>query len=513
MKKLLSLLIALIVVLSTVASCAAPADSNRDTAEANDAAGDLVDDENGAPSDDGNEPEDYETDDSETIAEETETETESLPDTETDVPPHEDAFVIEDLDGYEFSIMSYTPISNNMASCSNDFDEPSEEIYANAVYQRNLEVEHLFGITISETVFDNASSVFNTLKDDTYAGADFYDLCFMSTYNALPMAAASFVKDVDTFENIDLEKSWWNKDCIDQLAVHGNHSIISGDISVTDKEALWAVYFNKDLISSLGLENPYELVTSGEWTRDKMYEMSVAAFSANKNTAGLVTTNEHIVAGWASAGQKLVSLDEAGKASLSCGNDTFYGILTELKSMMDDDSVLVVFGSDSEGISSSLASDRLNEGTALFSANPIYTVGSMRAEDTPFGILPMPKYSTSSADYVSHVSFYFSTIAVIPATVYYDAYEVGLIVEALAAKGAEIITPAYYDILLTSASGRDEESASMLDIIFANRSYDIGALCNFNSLCHAFKSESDLSPSQIYKSRKKDIEETLKESW
>ena len=50
----------------------------------------------------------------------------------------------------------------------------------------------------------------------------------------------------------------------------------------------------------------------------------------------------------------------------------------------------------------------------------------------------------------------------------------GVITEALAYYGKEIVTPAYYDVNLIGQSTRDEESAEMLDIIFGNRVYDIG---------------------------------------
>jgi phage regulator Rha-like protein len=44
------------------------------------------------------------------------------------------------------------------------------------------------------------------------------------------------------------------------------------------------------------------------------------------------------------------------------------------------------------------------------------------------------------------------------------------------------LQPAYYDVALTRKFARDEESEAMLDIIFGNRVYDIGAVYAFGNV-------------------------------
>ena len=46
--------------------------------------------------------------------------------------------------------------------------------------------------------------------------------------------------------------------------------------------------------------------------------------------------------------------------------------------------------------------------------------------------------------------------------------------------GKQLVTPEYYDRTLTHKRLKDEESVEMLDIIFANRIYDMGSVINFN---------------------------------
>ncbi|MBR5681360.1 MAG: hypothetical protein IKX19_11975, partial [Clostridia bacterium] len=48
------------------------------------------------------------------------------------------------------------------------------------------------------------------------------------------------------------------------------------------------------------------------------------------------------------------------------------------------------------------------------------------------------------------------------------------ITEALAYESLYTLTPAYYEQTLQNKVSRDEESARMLDLIFATRTYDFG---------------------------------------
>ena len=54
-----------------------------------------------------------------------------------------------------------------------------------------------------------------------------------------------------------------------------------------------------------------------------------------------------------------------------------------------------------------------------------------------------------------------------------DLERTGAIIEALSAEGYYTLKPAYYETVLKGKSVRDDESSEMLDIIFANRVYDL----------------------------------------
>ena len=54
-----------------------------------------------------------------------------------------------------------------------------------------------------------------------------------------------------------------------------------------------------------------------------------------------------------------------------------------------------------------------------------------------------------------------------------DISRSGTVVEVMSAIGYKLIRPAYYDVVLTSKTARDEEPVEMLDIIFSNIESDM----------------------------------------
>ena len=103
----------------------------------------------------------------------------------------------------------------------------------------------------------------------------------------------------------------------------------------------------------------------------------------------------------------------------------------------------------------------------------ISNVLSKRVSDVDFGIIPHPKLDEAQENYYSNINAYAGHLISVPITTP-DPDRTGFILEAMVAAGMHIITPAFYDVQLTTKSTRDNESGEMLDIIFANQLYDVG---------------------------------------
>ena len=475
MKKALSFLLALVMLLSVFAACSDPSDDNG-TNDTN-AGGEVGDNTDSA-------------DDSDERS------------TKLEIP--EDTY-----NDYEFVILTPTVVTYNYSLC--DFDEPSDDPYENAIYERNVAVEEMLQIKISEQNGTLGEGTYNLFKTSVDANTGDYDICFNNMQYSCTATGAGLCYSIEELHYVDLDKAWWNEDCSEQLAIGGQHYMIAGDIALSDKECIWAVFFIKELITANNLENPYELVKNNQWTWDKMMEMATTAvYDANGNskldsgdTFGLCTHSENYAAMWQSAGLKLITIDEDGVPRMSWDTEEFVTVFEALAAIMGN--AECVSPEDDKFISTALM-----QGQTLFGTEVVAHVRNYRENDHDFGILPFPKYSTDVETYNSYIAV--SSCVMTVGLDNDELYRTSAITEALAAKGHEILTPVYYDGQLSSKFARDEESGEMLDIIFEHRSYDLGVFFDWGSAYSALKdyeaSPATLAP-KLTKKIGKEIENTF----
>ena len=93
--------------------------------------------------------------------------------------------------------------------------------------------------------------------------------------------------------------------------------------------------------------------------------------------------------------------------------------------------------------------------------------------NSDFGILPYPKYNEQQDKYYSRMEgceLFFAPISADQTAL--DRSSV--ILEAMASESAKSVIPVYYDLALKTKFARDAESEEILDILFANRVFDLG---------------------------------------
>jgi hypothetical protein len=125
-----------------------------------------------------------------------------------------------------------------------------------------------------------------------------------------------------------------------------------------------------------------------------------------------------------------------------------------------------------------------SENRALFSWIRMRIVERLRAMETDFGILPLPKLDKEQSAYITRNNAWTGAGISIPVTAS-DTDRSGMILEDLAAESRYTLQPAYYEINLRGKFARDEESQEMLDIILSNTAYDLGAIYEFGDITGA----------------------------
>jgi hypothetical protein len=127
------------------------------------------------------------------------------------------------------------------------------------------------------------------------------------------------------------------------------------------------------------------------------------------------------------------------------------------------------------------------EGRELFYVCGLINVAGFRDMKDPFGILPMPKLYEGQDRYYHTVSPDNCSFMVLPYGVP-GIVELGTVIEAIAMKSREIVTPEFYEVQLKGRDARDDESEAMLDIIYASRCFDLGVCYNWGSIVGCYYS-------------------------
>ncbi len=397
--------------------------------------------------------------------------------TETEEPGEKLEIPFTDYEGYTFTALTADNQTYNHRELT--VEELTGEGINDAFFNRNLAVEELLKVKINAVVNPSGGNA-SAFKNSVTASDGAYDCAFMNFTDSGAMASGGYALDINRIPNIDLSKSWWSQDSVNQLRVLGSNYLVASDITIGDKDCMWVLFFDKAYFADLHLENPYELVAEGKWTFDKFYEMMKQGLSDlngngiydTKDRWGLLTHSENYAGLWMSAGQALVSLDANNVPQMTWNSEQFINVWDKICKIMGDQSV--------KADNIDYISQGLREGNALFATEVVAFIRAYRDNDREFGILPMPKYDENQDRYYTYVAVN-SDLMVVSKSVE-DSARTGEILECLAAKGKEIIMPAYYDVSLKSKSARDSESAASLDIIFANRMYDLGVVFNWGGV-------------------------------
>lgn len=384
-------------------------------------------------------------------------------------------------DGYEFRVLTKGVENVHWKSKDIAASEENGDTINDAVYKRNSAVTDRFGVTITDIASPNGTWNLSTpARASIMAGSDDYDMIAGSFNDAVrKLAPEGLLVDLNTVPYMDLSKPWYDQNSIDSTAIGGKTFAVTGDMLIMDKEATNAILFNKKMADEYKLGNFYDMVRDGNWTLD-VFEKSARAVAADLNNDGsmdesdqygLVTSNVEAYFLMIGFGVKTTELDKDGIPSLTLKSEKLYNAI-ERAVKINNDFEVAISGSKYHEDWGGILDPAFSSGRALFYVGGLNRVTLFRAMETDFGILPMPKYDEEQDGYYNMVSLSCSDAIIIPKSAS-DLERTGAIIEALSAEGYYTLKPAYYETVLKGKSVRDDESSEMLDIIFANRVYDL----------------------------------------
>lgn len=371
-------------------------------------------------------------------------------------------------------------------------EEENAEPVNDAVYKRNAILEERYNFKIKK--FGAGGDIQAQADKSIQSGSNDYFVTMCNTVETNSMAMKGNLNDLQKVGYLDLGREYWDQNSIYGFTVEGKTLFMTGDLSVMANDATWILMFNKNVLQSAQLEDPYNLVKTNKWTVDRMHEM-MKNVAKDLNGDGIIdgrvdqvglTTHDTTYDGlFYGMGMRVSNMDENGCPQLAMNNEKM-ALVMEKSAMIMDKSI--TFNAPPTADLKDVLAKPFEEDRTLFYGEVLQCVIRRRNMETPFGVLPFPKLDETQADYAHIVHVTACMIGVPSSLSDEDKDFAGFVLEAMAAESKNWLVPAYYTIALEGKFMRDEESKEMLDIILRTRRYDLGYVSDWGSMYSTYVS-------------------------
>ena len=351
-----------------------------------------------------------------------------------------------------------------------------------AVYYRNEYIEMTYNIDIDIMWCGEGggsptgSEMYRMVSQMVMSGDSNMDVILTTPYCQSGLALNNYLLDLTTLEHINLSQPWWDQNVNSMLSFYDRIYFSVGDITTIDNRSTAVLFFNKDLAEQFDIDSPYDAVRNGTWTIDKMISHCKQVAGDINGDGTMDGSDRWGFSFWTDAGYSLMhatgsvvgTINDKGEPEYCAMNEHFINSFNKIVELADKAySFNVAVDNNPQGVSC------FASGNSLYDWGLVYNIINMRSSEINFGIIPLPKYDEAQKTYYSNTNAYSTALISVPTTVS-DPSRAGLILEAYSARGMQEITPVFYDVQVMTKSVRDEDSAEMLELIFANQMYDIG---------------------------------------
>lgn len=404
---------------------------------------------------------------------ETEPETEFMPDALPDTLNFEDAtcniFCWNSWDAGEFFV-----------------EEDNGEIVNSAVFKRNLTVEERLGVKLAWDMRDRQSAAYGSAVKDAVSnqnasGDNFYDLMASYGMRIATAAASGMFTNLNDCEYIELSNPWYYASAIQAGTLAAGHTyFFAGDISFNALARMSGVFFNRGIIESYHLENPYDVVIEGRWTIDTMHSMIKDIYvdldsNGKKSDAdqyGVMIANDQIQTLYYGTGSHFIDHDAEGKPKIC---DDVYSertitILEKYLSLFSEDAAYKNPTGDEP--------KNFDEGRVLFYIYPLGHVseGGLRASTIDYGFIPQPKIDENEENYHASVTNAVTLFAI--PLVIESSEKASALAECLSSEGHRQVTPVVFEQAYKVKYNQDagENQTIIFDMLRENAVFDLGKI-------------------------------------
>lgn len=387
----------------------------------------------------------------------------------------EDDLPDTDLGGWTMRILSHhDPLSDESTIYAYEL---TGETVNDLIYNRDLSLKKRFNCDF-ELIPGNGWATDQTmLEASVRAGSRDYDMAFLLPFaTSGALITKGLLYNMLAVPHLNFSRPWWHTNVNSLYTIGGYLPFVSSDYLISSYQYANALIFNKKMAEDRGAADIYGLVRDGKWTLDA-FEKVISAFSLDVNGDGQFTDEDsygfasnfgyHAITWGYAVGELGVQFVD-GEAVLGFNDERFYSLAEWLYGILYGGNLTYEIGWDKDC--------DINWDTDRVFVQAIWLADLVKFRDceSPYGIIPYPKYDEAQDGYYTYMDARSGNMA-IPIDAEADTVtNVGLLMEAMSCLNYNDIVPEYLNSIMNYKYARDPESVEMLGYISAGRRWDIG---------------------------------------
>lgn len=400
--------------------------------------------------------------------------------------PNDRSSVSDDLPERDFEGRDFIILTEDYQVQDIYTESANGEVVNDAVYERNRTVSERFNVNIGQINYDfNETPKY--AQRTVLAGDDAYQLGVNHVVAISGVVTEGIFMNWYDLPYIDFSQPWWADSTVEDLTYGDDKAFLAvGDLALSALYKTYCYFYDKEAAEKYGIGNLYEIVDNGEWTLDKVTELTKDIYedlngNSERDEDDYYGMTQDVRSGldaylWALGGS-IMERDANGIPTLSIKSEHMTDIYDKLYSFLYE-SEGVCTERNFEGYTAQeqghySARESFAAGMTLFANGYLdMAVTHFRFNDSDYGILPYPKFDQNQEEYLTMAGGSHAVLSV-PMTVT-DTEFVGIITEALNTESYKQVVPAYYEVALKVKYARDDDSVRMLDLIMDSRVFDFG---------------------------------------
>lgn len=398
-------------------------------------------------------------------------------------------------DGLNFGGETVTFISRDSSFVNDELsvEDQNGSMVNDAIYKRNEKVMKDLGVVIENIKLPGDAYVVSTeFRNAANNGEAYFDVIANSTYSTIMYTGENVFLDLTECEYLDLDAIYWSQGYNESASIGDSQYLATGALSLSLYRLMFITFYNKNLLDTAQYENLYKVVDDGRWTLDYQIQLSKDLF---KDADGSGTVTEGDTVGFASSTLSYIDPYWSSCDMTILGKDAdnllVYSLDVEKMSNVVDKLIVLFHDSNAWFDDSSGDDGKQTAMSNLFATGNVGTVtlrlGSVETEQfitmqDEYGIIPMPKYDENQEKYYTFLHDQFTSFGItsVLARDPERVQMVGAVLEAMALESYKSVVPTYYEVALKGRYLEDSDSWRMLDMIYENVKVDAGVLYTKN---------------------------------